>query len=237
MGLKGSDAQIYVTDKADSTTIGTESLTDTGDGLTWYIGDRSKHAFDPATTIVVEVDSGGGFSPVAASTFTVLWTVGAIVFDSSQSGNSVQITGGSYLPKHQVSKGFETEVTISANLQEITQFGDDAMRHQQGLKSVDASFGTYEMDYVRNIDAAGDNDGPTMKDILLENASEPNFIFQYYPDDTNSQTVIGAFVMFSDDEQSASPGDAQTRTLSMQVDSVDSAMATQPPADVDILSI
>lgn len=229
MGLKGEDAQIYVTDMADSTSMTGEAMSDTGDGVTYQIDDASKNIFDWDVTFTVS-DSGG---TVAASDYTIRYLSGVVVFDTAPT-DPVTIDG-SYLPKHTVANGFETEVTLSNNMLDVTQFGDGAPRRDKGLRDLTASFGSYQV-LEENIDADGDDDGPSLDDILLVTGStEPEFVFRMAQNDTASN-MISALVEFDEGTHEASSGDSQSRSFSMSVDEHPSAMSTQPSVNVDVLT-
>lgn len=231
MGLKSENAQIYATDNAESTAMSGESMSDTGDGLTFKIDAAAKNVFDPSVTFTVK--SNG--STVAASTYTLSYLSGEVTFDSSQTGNTITIDG-SYLPKHVLLKGFEVDMTLSQALLDITQFQDDAPRMTKGLKSFEGSFGSYEV-LEKNIDSTGTDDGPSLDDILLADQNtagvNQNFVFRYEPND-DAGTMVSAFVELSEGDLSGSSGDVQTRSWSMNVDNKSSAMATQPDVNVEI---
>jgi len=229
-GLKGEDAQIYATDQADSTSMSAEPMSDTGDGVTYQIDDAAKNIFDPDVTFTVS-DSGG---TVAASTYTIRYLSGVVVFDSAPT-DPVTING-SYLPKHILAKGFETEATLSNNMLDFTRFGDDAPRRDKGLRDLTASFGSYEV-LEANIDANGDDDGPSLDDVLLESGStDGEFVFRYSPDDTDTQMVT-AIVELEEASNETATGGKQSKSYSLAVDETPSAMATQPSVNVDVLSL
>jgi len=246
VGLKGNDAQIWVTDYADTTSMTNEACDPVGGGtpvLLWQVTDHSKDVFDPDVTFTVEVSTDGGsnWSTASTSNYSILWTVGAIRFDSdpfsgSTSDNDVRISSGSYLPKHTVAEGFETELTVEPNLLDITGFQDDSPRRIQGLEDLSGSFGTYEV-LDPNIDATGDDDGPTLSDIVLQAGStDADFVFRFDPAN-NQNTMLGAWVRFDSESREASSGDAQSESFSMMVDTHDSAMASQLAADIDLLTL
>lgn len=246
MGLKGEDAQIWVTDYADTTSMTQEACDPVGAGtpvLLWQVTDHSKDVFDPDVTFSVEVstDNGSSWSTASTSNYEILWTVGAIKFDSdpfggSTSGNDVRIASGSYLPKHVVVDGFETEITVEPNLLDVTGFQDDSPQRITGLQGLTGSFGTHEV-LATNIDADGDDDGPTLDDIVLHSGSTSgDFVFRFDPANNNT-TMLGAWVRFDSDSREASSGDVQSQSFSMSVDTHDSAMASQPAADIDLLTL
>lgn len=250
MGLKGNDAQIWVTDKADSTTMTEEAADPIGGGtpvLQWQVTDHAKDVWDPSVTFTVEVSTDGGatWSTASASNYDIRYLLGVIEFDSDPFGgstvdNDVRVTG-SYLPKHTVAEGFETELTISPNLLDQTQFQDDAPRRIKGLTDVSGSFGTYRM-LEQDIDAAGDADGPTLREILFgeqtktgTSAVDSEFVFRFEPSNANA-TIVGAWVRFSEESVEASSGDSQTRSFSMEADEQDAAMTAQFASAIDAIS-
>jgi hypothetical protein len=204
-------------------------MSDTGNGTLWTIDDGTKNVFDPAATFTVEVDSGGGFSTISPSNYTIRYLVGAVEFDSSQSGNSVRISGD-YLPKYRVIEGYSTDPSASPDLLDATVFGDTAMRRVQGLLDVSVSFEQYLVKETP-IDGSGGSES-SLHDIVTAGDS---IVFSWDPDG-NGNGLIRAFVKSSSESWSASPDSLATRTLEMEVDTVDSAMTTQPSADADFLN-
>jgi len=230
MGLKGEDAQIYVTDSGDSTSMTGEAMSDTGDGVTYQIDDASKNIFDWGVTFTVSDNNG----TVATSDYTLRYESGVVVFDSAPA-NPVTIDG-SYFPKFTVAKGFESEMSLNPNLLEVTRFGDTATRTIKGLQGVEASFGSYEV-LEQNIDSGGDDDGPSLDDVVLdESGVDPYLVFRLSQNDSASN-MFTAIVQFSEQSSDASSGSAQSRSYSMEVDEQDSAMASQPAANLDILTV
>jgi len=245
-GLAGKDADIWLADNTDSTTMTDEGCDSIGSGtpsLWWQVTDHDKDVWDPSVTFTVEVSTDGGASWSTASTsnYTLYYLFGIVEFASdpfggSTSGNDVRVDGN-YLPKSSVLKGFETEFTMDPQLQEITQFQDESPSRQKGLQAFEGSFGTYQINEA-NVDhdtssAGADDDGPTLREILLDtatkgsgNPTDPTTVFRFEPNAAQS-TFWGAWVQFAESELSAAIDDPQTRSFSMQVNDQDATMSSQ----------
>lgn len=250
MGLKGNDAEIWATDKPDTTTMTDEAMDPIGSGtpvLQWQVTDHAKDVWDPSVTFTVEVSTDGGSSWSTASTsnYTLRYNVGVVEFDSdpfggSTSGNDVRVDGN-YLPKHAIAEGFETDLTIEPNLLDQSGFGDESPNRKKGLFGLSGSFGTYRI-LGQNIDSGGDNDGPKLREILFDaptnssgNATAPDFVFRFEPNNAHS-TMLGAWVQLSEESIEAPSSDSQARSFSMEVDDQTAAMSSQTANAIDIIS-
>lgn len=227
MAIAGFNTLIELTGTA--TSMSAESMSDTGNGTLWVIGDAAKNIFDPAATFTVEVDSGTGFATVSPANYTIRYLVGAVEFDTTQAGNSVRISGD-YLPKHEVLRGYSADPSVSPTLADATAFGDAALRREQTLLDLSVSFEQYEVQDTP-IDGAGGTES-TIHD-LVQNAA--NVVFSWDPDG-NGNGLIRAYVKGSDESFSTPLEELSNRAVEMEVSTVDSAMTTQPSADVDLLN-
>jgi len=235
MGLAGSDAQIWATDTEDATSMSGESMSDVGDGVTFTIDDASKNIFDPSATFAFS-DSGGTIAP---SDYTIRYAVGAVVFDVAPTA-PVTLDSGSYLPKYKAAKGYETSFSLDTQLQDVTTFEDEAPTTQKGQPSLSGDFGSYRV-LEQNIDATGDDDGPTLREVLFgeetkggSTSVDPNIVFRFEPS-ASGKTLWSAWVQLSEEQLEASIGDAQSRSFSMEVDDQDAAMSTQSARAIDVL--
>lgn len=235
MGLKGADAQIWATDTEDATSMSAESMSDVGDGVTFTIDDASKDIFDPSATFAFS-DSNGTVSP---SDYTIRYAVGAVVFDTAPTA-PVTLDSGSYLPKYKVAKGFETSFSLDTQLQDVTTFGDEAPTMQKGMPSASGDFGSYQV-VEKNIDATGDDDGPTLREVLFGEETkvgtasvDPNIVFRFEPS-ASGKTLWSIWVQLGEEQLESAIGDAQSRSFSMEVDDQDAAMTTQTARAIDVL--
>jgi len=236
MGLAGSDAQIWATDTEDATSMSGESMSDVGDGVTFTIDDASKNIWDPSATFAF---SDGNSSTLSPSNYTIRYAVGAVVFDSAPA-TPVTLDSGSYLPKYKVAKGFETSFSLDTQLQDVTTFGDEAPTMQKGMPSASGDFGSYQV-VEKNIDATGDDDGPTLREVLFgeetkggSTSVDPNIVFRFEPS-ASGKTLWSIWVQLGEEQLETSIGDAQSRSFSMEVDDQDAAMTTQTARAIDVL--
>lgn len=239
MAIKaGHNTQLEIT--GASTSMTDESMSDTGNGTLWTIDDTDKNVFDPGVTFTVEVDSGGGYSTVSASNYTLRYEVGAVDFDSSQSGNNVRIDG-SYLPKYTIFEGYATEPTIEPELLEATTFGDNSPARVSGLVGVSWSFDSYQAN-EKEIDAPTNNES-TLQEILLgeetrggSGSVETRRVLSWSPT-SGSDRLLRAFVRFSSQTLETSLDELTTKSIEAEIAEEDSTMSSQPPANVDLLNL
>jgi len=123
-GLKGYDARILA---ADGTPVAftNEACTDSGDQTTYEITASAKRYWDDATTVVVEVDDGGGFDVIPSSDYTIEHVGGRIIFAVAlQPSDDVRVDGA-YLPVTTVAGGTEWSADIETNVVDDSEFGDE----------------------------------------------------------------------------------------------------------------
>jgi len=235
MSLAGQKGKLQLTGTATSMTD--ESMSDTGNGTLWTIDDDAKFLFDPAATFTVEVDSGGGFATVAATDYTIRYLVGAVDFDSSQSGNSVRISGD-YLPRHTVAEVTTSDHSFSDGVIETPQYQDDGMRRITGVQDYTGSFTSF-LEVENEIDAPTDAEGSIMEFLLGEEIDGAGTIDRdialVYDRDGAVTARQAGFVNLNESARSASPSDAQENDVTFEANQQDAAMSTQSVRIFDIL--
>jgi len=247
MALAGRDAQIYVSGTSASMTE--EAMGPIGDGtpvLQWQVADADRDLLDPSVTFTVEVSDDGGtsWSTVSPGDYTLRYLLGVVEFDSdpfggSTSGNDVRISG-SYLPLYSLLEGQAQDVSFERDLYETTSFQDEGTR--RGATGPLDMTGSYTLHRIleRELDADGGSE-PTLREILLGQEThgstgsiDQRVVYRVEPN-TSQGAITGAWVKFTDESLDASMGSKQERTISMEADAPDAAMATQTARVGDIL--
>lgn len=206
----------------------TESMSDTGNGTLWQIDDASKEIFNPAANFTVEVDSGGGFSTVAASNYNLNYLNGEVDFDNDQTGNSVRISG-EYLPTFKIAKARSVSYTRSYEDLDSTTFEQEAMERQLGLGDVEATVTNLDID-----DDPLDGSGGTEDKLSDLFTDDTITVIEYIPEGLANVTsgarqgrIHRAFVKLSDNELNSSPDDLFERNITFVGASQLAAMSTQ----------
>lgn len=228
MTLAGHDATIYVSQPRDSTSMTDEAMSDTGNGTLFTIDDFAKVIFDPSVTFTVK--SNG--SAVSASNYTIRYATGAVEFDSTQSGNTITISGN-YFGKTELLEASEMTLSLSNNLDEITNFGDNGVRRHGTVQDVSGSFQQYEI-----LQNALDTGEPDLEDLVLKtgNATSGKIVhFLYDMRTASGREIVGAWVQLSEDAFEAASDGTQTKELSFEGCKIDSTMTTQNAKVLDII--
>jgi hypothetical protein len=97
--VAGYQANIYITTNGASTTLpGNEVLTDSGDHITYYDPNPARWYWDDGFAPVVQIDTvgdGAHYNTVSASTYTVQYVGGKIIFNSANTAITlVRISSG-----------------------------------------------------------------------------------------------------------------------------------------------
>lgn len=116
-GIAGYNARLYVT--GTSTAMTDEACTEVS-GTLFRITATTKHIIDDEVAVVVKVNT-----VVQTSGYTVNYLDGSVTFASTQTGNTVTITGN-YLPAQLVAKIRSEEFASSYDVGDSTCQGDAA---------------------------------------------------------------------------------------------------------------
>lgn len=143
MALAGRKCLVKLTGTA--TGMIDEPMTLAGNGLSARVTDTTKRIIDPTAAVVVERDTGGGFS--AFTDYTIDRLLGKITFDSDQTGNDFQITTD-YLPATTIAEAHDFSYSLSADWPDQSVFTNTFVRREvSGLKDASGSVGRfYEAD-------------------------------------------------------------------------------------------
>lgn len=197
MAISGSDSSIKI-NGGTSTAMADEGMTDSGDGVTFYTTDSAKNVWDPDTTVVIK-DNG---SAVDATTYTVDYKMGEVVFDSAPTG-PVTVTGNYYtLYSLANARGFSA--SLSRTLPEDTVFSDTHVSRKAGLADAAGTAEHLEIgktEYTTSEDMGDDMENGRYK--LLE--CRPSAL---------GSTCLRVWVRFEGFDFSMSPADIQTLSQS-----------------------
>jgi len=229
MALSGQHAKLQLI--GSSTSMSNESMSDIGNGTVWYIDADAKFVFDPDTALTVEVDSGSGFATVPASDYTVRYLIGAVEFDSDQSGNSVRISGA-YLPRHTVAEVTSSDRSFDAGAEETPQYQDDAVRRMTTVQELTVDLTSW-LAVENEIDAPTDAEGSLIEYLLGEEigSGETGSIGRdqvlVFDKDGVTTEREAAFGELNSSDRSASPDSPQEHNLTFESTERGSVMATQ----------
>ena len=134
MALRGYLAKV----KAESSALAfTDEATTTSDNLTYIITDANKRVWAYNSTVVVKVDA------VAVTTgFTLKPLTGEVVFDTSQVGSTITITG-EYVTLTTLAEAKSFSFAGSSDALDQTKFEDTYRSFQAGLRTATAEIGEW----------------------------------------------------------------------------------------------
>ena len=175
-----------------STAFTGEGMTDSGDGLRYYMTDAADQPLDPATAITV-YDGG---SPVAAADYTVNHLMGYVTFASSP-GGAVTIDGA-VLDFETIAQARQFSFSASEAMLDTTVFEDTAIDRIGGLQDVAFTFSMLEA-YSADLDPGA---GTLVISTLLANGTAKLVEVSFGASVT---TYARAFILFESGEVSAQP--------------------------------
>ena len=166
-----------------------EACTNSGDDTRYFITDDAKRHWDDGTTVVVEIDTGGGFGIVPDTDYTIEHAHGNIVFNSPNAPSDDVRVDGAFFTTTQVAQAFEWNVDLSADMLEATDFGDTFKVKITGLKDWTAG------STIRWLDEAHFDELVSGSKAVL--VLYPNFV------NTNSDRYVGYALLMGDTVSSA----------------------------------
>lgn len=186
---------------AGSTALTGEGLTDSGDGLRFYMTDAASQPLDPETAITVYDNA----SPVAASGYEVNYLMGWVTFASAPTG-PVTLDGAA-LDLVTVAKARQFTFTLNRTLLDDTVFGDEAVSRKAALKDTTVTFSSLQADTEDLDPGAGTT---TLADILADGTIKLIDIQL----GTGVDKRARAFVMFDSIEVGSQPNELTEWTIS-----------------------
>lgn len=172
--LSGKQASVYATGTSTATTgIATTST----DYLTYTISETAKTLLDPSITAIVKV---GGVA-VNASTYTIYYLLGKIVFTNARASSDVVTIDANYIPKVQVASAYDFTFGKGVDMLDVTRFGDDAKRRITGLKYAYGTLSKWDITETTFTDAL--SNGSAIYIVLSHGAGNSNVILAYVDKD------------------------------------------------------
>lgn len=197
MAIAGYNADLFVTGEALGM-VG-ESLSDSGDGVTYEVVSGSRDIWDWTSTLTVKV----GGSAVSASTYEVNYLFGTVVFDSSPAG--AVTVDGQYLPKYQFAQAREVSYNDTTADLDSTVFKDTHIQRTPGLQDIEGS-----VEALQLLDTAIGAGESTLNEILH---GRDFIVFSYSPD-ADASFTRRAIIMFTSQSLSTPVDDLSTSTCS-----------------------
>jgi hypothetical protein len=142
--LAGYNADLYMA-SGTSVTMTNEVMTDSGDHQTYNAGTAAHRYWDDQSALTVQTSPDGVTWTTVTVGFTVRYCGGVITFTSAVAGRQVRVTG-KYLPISQVGSAYDWEVSPSANIIDITTFGNAWKQKMAGLHDATAKASKYFID-------------------------------------------------------------------------------------------
>jgi len=220
-----------------STSMTDEACSDSGNGTLFTIDDDTKNIFDPSVTFTVKSNGGA----VSASNYTLRYNVGAIEFDSSQSGNTITISG-SYLEQYTVIDGHATSPEFSKEALEDTAYGDGARSRFGGLKTASWSMSTWQIEEAE-LDSPTTTNEATLEEILLGSETRggggdiSEYVVLSWSPSSSSTFLVRAWVIFTGDSIESPADGINDKTIETEIAQQDAAMSTQSVLGVDMINV
>lgn len=205
----------------DSVSFSNEAMSDTGDGYTWQTSTLTKSIWDPEQTMVVEVDSGGGYGVVSAANYTLDYVVGKVTFASDQTGNSVRISGY-YHPRYTIAQARAASMAVSRKPNDGNRFGDGGQRRKYGRLDCGSEI-TILDENMDPIDGGGGSEDSILDMILAAKRT----CLEINPDRDNSR-FFRFWCRFYSQGQELANDSISTSTLSASGTNITPTMSTQP---------
>ena len=145
--LQGFKADLYMASGA-GVTFTTEAVADTGDHQNYrQTGTPTHRYWDDTQTLTIEVsfNGGGSWATATPGTFTVQYVGGLVTFTTVDATRTVRATG-KYLAISQIGLAHSWEASPSADVLDVTVFGDTWKEKIVGLHDASAKASHYYID-------------------------------------------------------------------------------------------
>jgi hypothetical protein len=145
--LAGTSADLYIASGA-GVTFTTEAVADTGDHQNYrQTGTPAHRYWDDTSSLTVEISTNGGgsWSTPSSSTYTVQYCGGLITFTTIDATRTVRATG-KYLAISKVGLAHSWEASPSADIIDVSVFGDTWHEKIVTLKDASAKASRYYVD-------------------------------------------------------------------------------------------
>jgi hypothetical protein len=145
--IAGYQADLYMASGA-GVTFTEEAMTDEGAHTVYHHGTAAHRYWDDTASLTIEIstDSGSNWDTVDPADITVDYVGGVVTFASANGGTDLVRASGKYLAISQVGQAFNWELSPSADILDITTFGDDWKVKRVGLHDATGKASQYYLD-------------------------------------------------------------------------------------------
>jgi hypothetical protein len=144
--LVGYQADLYMASGA-SVTFTNEVMTDSGDHKTYNVavGNTAHRYWDDTQALTIQTSPDGTTWTTVTTGFTVRYVGGQVTFTTADATRQVRASG-KYLAISQVGSAYDWELSPTANIMDITTFGNAWKQKISGMKDATAKASKYFID-------------------------------------------------------------------------------------------
>lgn len=145
--ITGANADVYIT--GSSVAFTNEAMTDKGDHTTYSITNTAKRFWDDSAAFTVQTSPDGvTWTTQAASTYTLQYVGGAVIFNSAQaSGTQCRVTGN-YLTFAEAALCYDWELSPARKMNNYVIFGSDWEGNVPSTGNLSVKVARYYVDNV-----------------------------------------------------------------------------------------
>jgi hypothetical protein len=143
--IAGYQADLYMASGA-GVTFTEEAMTDSGDHTIYTPTTTAHRYWDDTATLLIEKSTDDGDNWSTVTNYTVDYVGGVVTFASANGGTDLIRASGKYLAISQVGQAFNWELSPSADILDITTFGDDWKVKRVGLHDATGKASQYYLD-------------------------------------------------------------------------------------------
>lgn len=196
-------------------------------GTVWQIQDTTKDIWDPRANFTIEIN---GSPATPGVDYQIGYLFGYAQFASDQTGNTIEVTAGDYLPHYYVPLGRTVDWTDGHETIDITTFFNDAEQFILGTRTLEAVVEHLDNEYLP-LDGQGGAESTLQ--MLVDDGSR--LVLEYGPEGTDTGDASGArqglvnraFVRPSNKQTGSSPNEAVSKEITFVLDRIEAAMASQ----------
>lgn len=144
--IAGYQADLYMASGA-SVTFTQEVMTDSGDHKTYNVatGNTAHRYWDDQSALTIQTSPDGTTWTTVTTGFTVRYVGGQVTFTTADATRQVRASG-KYLAISQVGSAYDWELSPTANIIDITTFGNAWKQKISGMKDATAKASRYFLD-------------------------------------------------------------------------------------------
>lgn len=144
--LAGFQADLYMA-SGTSLAFTNEVMTNSGDNMTYTVatGNTAHRYWDDKSALTIATSPDGITWTTVTTGFSVRYCGGVVTFTSAVAGRQVRASGN-YLPISQIGQAYDWELSPSANIYDISTFGNGWKTKLAGMKDASAKASRYFLD-------------------------------------------------------------------------------------------